>query len=198
MPICERIEPLHKSRSLEVQKVSILQKYYCLCLILSMARKISQETFDDVVKENMEDFEMDSKEALVDAINQFTKQGVDMSSIDISGGIGRQEVLDAITELNDCIEKKSGDVIASIEKLAALCTKENEYHNRNRVFVMNKGGVNALHLLLDPNQSEVVIKTASSFLEDLSKNNGKSDINTVCTNIPGQILNINSIFFIFS
>lgn len=36
---------------------------------------ISQETFDDVVKENMEDFGMDKEEAARDAIEQFKSQG---------------------------------------------------------------------------------------------------------------------------
>ena len=40
-----------------------------------MAMFISQETFDDVVKENMEDFGMEKQAALEDALQQFQSQG---------------------------------------------------------------------------------------------------------------------------
>lgn len=39
-----------------------------------MAKQISQETFDDVVRENMEDFEMTAEEAVADAVQQFQSQ----------------------------------------------------------------------------------------------------------------------------
>lgn len=38
-------------------------------------RRITQETFDDAVKENMEEFEMEPAEALRDAVEQFESQG---------------------------------------------------------------------------------------------------------------------------
>ncbi|KAL0966444.1 hypothetical protein UPYG_G00295380 [Umbra pygmaea] len=44
-------------------------------------RRITQETFDAVIKENIEDFDMDSEEALREAIEQFESQGVDLSCI---------------------------------------------------------------------------------------------------------------------
>ena len=43
--------------------------------------RISQETFDEVVKENVEDLEMDPEEALADAIAQFETQGVNLDNI---------------------------------------------------------------------------------------------------------------------
>lgn len=42
-------------------------------------RTISQEAFDEVVKENMEDLGMDPTEALQDAIQTLSLQGVDLS-----------------------------------------------------------------------------------------------------------------------
>ena len=50
-------------------------------------KRISQETFDEVVKENVEDFEMEPAAALAEAIKQFKTQGVDIKNIDTSGGI---------------------------------------------------------------------------------------------------------------
>ncbi len=44
-----------------------------------MAAQISQETFDAVVKENMEEFEMEAEEALNEAVEQFQAQ-VDLST----------------------------------------------------------------------------------------------------------------------
>jgi hypothetical protein len=45
------------------------------------ARIITQETFDAVVLENMAEFDMSPEEALQEAIDQFTSQGVDLSTI---------------------------------------------------------------------------------------------------------------------
>lgn len=42
-------------------------------------RTISQEAFEDLVRENMEDLGMDPAEALQDAIDTLTLQGVDLS-----------------------------------------------------------------------------------------------------------------------
>lgn len=40
-----------------------------------MPMAITQETFDEVVKENMEDFGLDREAATADAVEQFKKQG---------------------------------------------------------------------------------------------------------------------------
>ena len=61
--------------------------------------RISQETFDDVVRENVEDFEMEKEEALAEAINQFKSQGVDLSNVDLTGGAGREEMQEAMKAL---------------------------------------------------------------------------------------------------
>ncbi len=45
------------------------------------AKRISQETFDEVVQENIDDFEMDIDEALADARQQFVEQKVDLDNI---------------------------------------------------------------------------------------------------------------------
>lgn len=137
-----------------------------------MSRKISQETFDDVVRENVEDFDLDEKAALEDAINQFNKQGVDLSNIDISGGIGRQEILDAIKDLDLSRKGTNGEILSALSKITALCCKDHEYQLRNRMFVLNQGGVNNLHILFDVARSIEVLVQSMTLLEDLSKNNG--------------------------
>ncbi len=47
----------------------------------SGSKRITQETFDEVVKENMEEFEMEPEEALQEAIQQFESQGVNLANI---------------------------------------------------------------------------------------------------------------------
>ncbi|XP_034038972.1 LOW QUALITY PROTEIN: armadillo repeat-containing protein 6 [Thalassophryne amazonica] len=46
-----------------------------------MSRRITQDTFDAVVRENIEEFDMDADEALREAVEQFESQGVDLSCI---------------------------------------------------------------------------------------------------------------------
>lgn len=46
-----------------------------------MAKVISQETFDDVVKENIVEFSMDIDEAREETIKQFEAQGCNLSNI---------------------------------------------------------------------------------------------------------------------
>ena len=48
-------------------------------------KRISQKTFDETVRENIEEFEMEKEEALAEAIEQFKTQGVDLTNIDTSG-----------------------------------------------------------------------------------------------------------------
>ena len=55
---------------------SILVKIFQKSKIPSqhMVRVISQETFDSVVKENMDDFGLEKEEAIKEAISQFESQ----------------------------------------------------------------------------------------------------------------------------
>mmetsp|Transcript_33906 Transcript_33906/g.74672 ORF Transcript_33906/g.74672 Transcript_33906/m.74672 type:complete len:552 (-) Transcript_33906:1013-2668(-) len=139
---------------------------------MSQAKKISQETFDEVVRENVEDFEMGDAEALADAIDQFNKQGVDMSAIDSSGGVGREEIMEAIKELERCSKDASAGsaaTLAALEGVAALCDKAHAMQARNRLFMLSQGGVNALHVLFDDKQEEGVLVRTMHLLDDLSR-----------------------------
>ena len=49
-----------------------------------MVRVITQETFDLVVRENMEEFGMERAEAVKDAREQFEQQGVSLVNIVLS------------------------------------------------------------------------------------------------------------------
>lgn len=50
-------------------------------LAMAQPKQVTQETFDEVVRENMEEFEMDLHEAVQDAVDQFKTQGVDLSNL---------------------------------------------------------------------------------------------------------------------
>eukprot|EP00941_MAST-03F_sp_MAST-3F-sp1_P003268 g3268.t1 len=50
----------------------------------SEPKKISQDTFMEVVNENMEEFDMEREEAVQDAIEQFQAQNVDLSDVNLS------------------------------------------------------------------------------------------------------------------
>nr|GLL23679.1 armadillo repeat-containing protein 6 [Ipomoea trifida] len=69
-------------------------------------RTVSQEAFDEMVKENMEDLGMDATEALEDAIQTLTLQGVDLSGI--------VTCVPGVSSVND------NPVIQTIERLKQL------------------------------------------------------------------------------
>ncbi|XP_011498450.1 PREDICTED: armadillo repeat-containing protein 6 homolog [Ceratosolen solmsi marchali] len=71
-----------------------------------MVRVISQETYDEVVKENIEEFSMSPEEAIKDAVEQFNAQGVDLTNI--------------IKDL--ALNDSTDDIISSIKKLSEYST----------------------------------------------------------------------------
>lgn len=93
---------------------------------------ITQETFDAVVRENIDDFEMDAGEALSDAIEQFEKQKVNLNMIikSVAGKEGH-EVLCLANQLSKLMENKkeapSEDVKEVMEKLANEFDKDISY-----------------------------------------------------------------------
>ena len=148
-------------------------------------KRISQETFDDVVRENIEDFEMEPKEALAEAIKQFKSQKVDLTLIDLSGGIGRADMVDAMKVLkematkNDEFDAKTctstvkhtpADILAVVKKVDELCDKSitGDLFSRNRS-MMNPDGLNSLQLLLEPSFDVDLLLAVVSLLNNLSK-----------------------------
>lgn len=102
---------------------------------MSSFRAITQETFDEAVRENMEEFDMDQQGAINDAVAQFKSQGVDLTNIDLSGGVGKEDVLAAIQTLLDYkrgVISSDEEVINALKNLAILCHKQHEYGQRNQ------------------------------------------------------------------
>jgi hypothetical protein len=138
-----------------------------------MARRISQQTFDDVVKENIEEFEMEKDEAVKEAIAQFRKQGIDLSNIDLTGGEGRQQLLDAIatvqnTSIRTADAAQLGTLLSAVQEIGAVCDKSHACSRRNLLIMEEEGGFNALQWHLDPNEHTTVVAQVLKVLADLS------------------------------
>lgn len=111
---------------------------------------ISQEAFDDLVKENIDDLGMDPTEALEDAIQTLTLQGVDLSGIVTcvpgEGGVKANPVIQCLDRLKqldpdtkDRIDQNDLDeVVELLDKLAELCAVEG---SGNAAIATKNGGV---------------------------------------------------------
>ncbi|KAI4298431.1 hypothetical protein L6164_031992 [Bauhinia variegata] len=145
-------------------------------------RTISQEAFDELVKENIDDLGMDPAEALQDAIEALTLQGVDLSGI-ITCIPGENNVKDnpiiqclnglkqLDSEFEDQIRDKNLDGIVELfVKLIELCGAEG---SGNAAIATKNGGVELVCSICSriPNGYELVVvsalKTMSSLLHDL-------------------------------
>jgi hypothetical protein len=75
-------------------------------------KRITQATFDEVVRENIEELAMEGDEALADAITQFERQGVDLTNImkripagEGEEGSGDLPIIVVLRELSSLIEE---------------------------------------------------------------------------------------------
>ncbi len=139
------------------------------------SNRISQETFDEVVAENVEEFEMTLEEAVQDAIVQFQKQGVDLSNIDRTGGEGREEMLDALEALRKLSVpvQEVSHALTVISTLCALCDKSHQFFHRNLNLMNEKGGLNELLLHVDATEDRSIILSVTRFINDLSISSGQ-------------------------
>ncbi|KAF7692464.1 hypothetical protein HF521_010074 [Silurus meridionalis] len=93
-------------------------------------RRIAQETFDSVVRENIEEFDMEESEALNEAIEQFESQGVDLSNIvkavprkssEATTDAQSHEVLQALHSIRSALESPSTSVLESLKHFTEQC-----------------------------------------------------------------------------
>ncbi|KAG7296672.1 hypothetical protein JYU34_020528 [Plutella xylostella] len=95
-----------------------------------MVRVITQDTYDEVVKENIDEFDMEPEEAMKEAIAQFEAQGVDLCLIikDLALTPGDKHLVavtvDKLKEL--CVGETVEDelVLKQLEVLRAECEKD--------------------------------------------------------------------------
>lgn len=94
------------------------------------AKRISQETFDAAVLENIEEFDMVPAEALTDAVQQFVQQGVDLSNIVTTGEKADKDSHPVLVELNKLRtlleDEDAGDASATASAVAASLVKLQE------------------------------------------------------------------------
>ncbi|KAH9631254.1 hypothetical protein HF086_011958 [Spodoptera exigua] len=87
-----------------------------------MVRVITQETYDEVVKENIDEFDMTPEEAIKEAVAQFEAQGVDLSNIikDLALGSGDNHVVtENVSKLKElCSGKYDHDAV--LKELSVL------------------------------------------------------------------------------
>uniref|UniRef100_A0A1B6MQ43 Armadillo repeat-containing protein 6 n=1 Tax=Graphocephala atropunctata TaxID=36148 RepID=A0A1B6MQ43_9HEMI len=94
-----------------------------------MVRVINQQTFDDVVKENMEDFGMAVEEAIEEAVQQFEAQGVNLTNIVKSAAMaeGKDPLVMCVKQLQDVLKLSSSsplNVAGLLAELKADCEKD--------------------------------------------------------------------------
>jgi hypothetical protein len=113
-------------------------------------RRITQETFDEVVKENIEDLEMDMEEAYEDAVQQFQTQGVDLSNIwtkpKVEGGEMNpielvQKIAKSIPAEKEIEVENVASVLADVNALAKIIEEGKE---QTQSLLGTNGGIEAL------------------------------------------------------
>lgn len=125
-----------------------------------MVRVISQETFDLVVKENMEEFDMNHEDAVKEAKEQFEQQGVNLHNIVVSGEDGKHEVAKALENISGGGLSES-DLQENLNKVTALCKDD----LAQRVLATNHDGYNILVNLARDNKN---VATRMACLQSLT------------------------------
>lgn len=96
-----------------------------------MAKIITQETFDDVVKENIVEFCMNTAEAKDETIKQFEAQGINLANIIKDLSLNEETGEPLLNEAIDCLKEHiSGakclndeSLIAKLDVLFTECSK---------------------------------------------------------------------------
>ncbi|XP_023511541.1 armadillo repeat-containing protein 6 [Cucurbita pepo subsp. pepo] len=146
-------------------------------------RGISQEAFDEVVRENVEDLGMDPTEALQDAIETLTLQGVDLSGIvrcvPGEGSVNDNPLVQSLERLKQ-LDGDSKDRISDeyldemvdlFDRISELCGSNEESGNVS--IVLRNGGLELLCSLCCKIPSECrravasALKTMVLLLQDL-------------------------------
>ncbi|KAK3155355.1 hypothetical protein QOZ80_2BG0202150 [Eleusine coracana subsp. coracana] len=147
-----------------------------------MAIAISQEAFDAMVRENMEDLGMDPDEALADAVEALTLQGADISGIikRVPGEAAAAEVSPVVRVLDE-LKASPGARGGSGEDLGRLVSLLDELHglccsgvgSENAAIAVRNGGVETLVALCASAQIEQEkllasgLKALSSMIRDI-------------------------------
>ena len=91
---------------------------------IAMAKVITQETFDDVVKENIVEFSMSIEEAREETIKQFEAQGIHLGNIikdlNVNPSTGVPLLNESVDELKRLAETNDSDTEKICQHLAVI------------------------------------------------------------------------------
>jgi hypothetical protein len=136
---------------------------------------ISQDAFDSMVVENMEDFDLQKAEGLAETISQLKTMGKDLSHIDTTGGEGRDELLKYILSLKEMTPSGSKESnIQLLSSLAAICQDKHPLGLRNQNMMRTNGGLSALLGAIHVSYASSVLKEVFDLMTALCKTNGTS------------------------
>ncbi|KAF9622689.1 hypothetical protein IFM89_032610 [Coptis chinensis] len=173
-------------------------------------RTISQEAFEVVVKENIEDLDMDPNEALQDAIHTLTLQGVDLSGIVtcIPGVTSVNDnpviqCLDQLKELVDHNDSNLKEIVNVLDNLCNLCSVQDSSSNVS--IAMRNGGLDLLisicskfklrqRVLVSAFKAMSVLITDIQSTEIFRKNDGPKIVMNILSECSEKIDVVNSGF----
>ncbi|ALC42583.1 CG5721 [Drosophila busckii] len=128
-----------------------------------MAKVISQETFDEVVQENVVEFCMTAEDAKQETIKQFEAQGINLANIikdlSINAETGKPILNETVEKLKTHISEKSEDAQQLLELLAIL-DMECQKSLAHRVLAGKNGAHDALVTLLEQTLCAEQLNTA--------------------------------------
>ena len=144
-----------------------------------MVKVITQETFDSVVKENVEEFGMEIAEAVKDAKEQFEKQGINLGNIVISEK-GSKVVVEAVQNLF-----KGHELLENLKVIQDCCRSDLP----SRVLATDNGAYSILVKLGTETDSEQikleVVKTLAAVMDtnpDMLESQGIDIMNQILRN----------------
>ncbi|XP_049379861.1 uncharacterized protein LOC125844591 isoform X2 [Solanum stenotomum] len=178
-------------------------------------RSISQQAFDELVKENIEDLGMDSTEALEDAIQTLTLQGVDLSGIvtSILGSGEENPVIQSLEKLKELDRdwKQGGGDETDVKEITEWLDKLNDACNvdgsGNAAIGTKNGAIELVCSICGKLGSEGLVsalKTLVSLLHDLQsteifrETNGPKMVMNILNNRKENLSILNSGFAVVS
>lgn len=138
-------------------------------------KRINQDTFDEVVRENVEEFDMSLVEAIKEACDQFQKQGVDLSTVDLSGGAEKQEFVSAVLEFQEGIKDMDEDKVhRCVRAMQEYLDDKYQHVKRNLRIFHDDGGWYSLSRLLERDTIKSTLLLAIlEFIGKLCRSSGK-------------------------
>ncbi|XP_022353664.1 armadillo repeat-containing protein 6 isoform X2 [Enhydra lutris kenyoni] len=108
------------------------------------AKRITQETFDAAVRENIEEFEMGPEEAVKEAVEQFESQGVDLSNIikmapKVSADGPQEPTHDILQALDDLQESVACSHPQEVSTHLTRFLEQCKQHKASRFLAAQKG-----------------------------------------------------------